>query len=327
MRVSTCAAAIACAAASLAAQQPSVFASHVVAFDDHGQAGGGVFQPGNALGTNDGTVHSLGNGGSLTLGFGVVITDGPGADLIVAENPFTSTTAPWESFAELCFVEVSSDGLHFARVPSRYTGPQVDPGPFAFLHSGWFGNLVGSGGVNLGVADAQDVVRAGGDAIDLADLAGDPLVRSGVVDLHAITQVRLVDVLNGVDVDAHGTTIRDTGGGSADIDGVTVVQHQGSQNPHGPRVDLVIPQDGDFALMISDVDGIADLDLASFGVALWGVQIDPAALFEIGVVTQITPTSFTLRLGSPLPASIPLKMSVSVKDHAGNRSGATRTRG
>jgi hypothetical protein len=327
MRMLSHAVALCCAIAPLAAQQPSVFASRVVAFDDRNQAGGGVFQPGNALGRADGSVHSLGRGGSLTLGFDVRITDGPGADLIVSENPFRSLGAPWETFAEVCFVEVSSDGRNFARIPSRYTGPQVDPGPFAFLNAGFYGGLAGGAAVELAAPDPRDLVEAGGDAFDLADLIGDPLVQAGLVDLAAIAEVRLVDAVSGVDLDSAGVVIRDTGGGgSADIDGVTVLQHQGNQAPRGPRVELTIPADGDFALTISDPDGIADLDVASLGVALFGVEVDPATLFEIGVVTAVGADSFTLRLGGSLPASIPLRMSVAVQDRAGNRSGASRTR-
>ena len=84
------------APSSLRAQAPSPFATRVVAFDDRGQAGGGIFNPANALGQPGGStdVHSLGIGGSLTLGFDVVIVDGPGADLLIAENPFASTANP-----------------------------------------------------------------------------------------------------------------------------------------------------------------------------------------------------------------------------------------
>ena len=43
MRMLTCVVAV--LSASVSAQQPSIFASRVVAFDDRGQAGGGTFQP------------------------------------------------------------------------------------------------------------------------------------------------------------------------------------------------------------------------------------------------------------------------------------------
>ena len=307
----------------------SIHATRVVAFDDRGQLGGGNFDPSLALGPmgGGGHVHSLGRGGFLTLGFAVTIVDGPGADLIVGENPFGSTTEPWKSFAEVAFVEVSSNGTDFARFPARYTGPQVQPGPFDFLDSGAYGNLTGRFVVNASAADPQDVVDAGGDAFDLADLANDPLVLGGQVDLNAITEVRIVDAESGVATDTRGVTIYDTGGvGSADIDGVTVIQHAGNQSPNAPRVDLTIPADGRFSLTISDPDGLTDLDPASLRAALWGNELAFGALLDVSGITQVTNTSFTMELLAPLPPGILLAMQVSVKDRAGHRSGASRTR-
>ncbi len=330
MRTVSCVAAVLCAASLAAQQPPSVnpFASRVVAHDDHGGAGGGIFLPQNALGRPDGAtrVDSLGLGGSLTLGFDVTIVDGPGADLLVAENPFANGGAPWATFAETCFVEVSSDGVTFARLPSRYSGPQIDPGAFAFVHSGWYSGLAGVLPVNIGATDAQDVVLAGGDAFDLADLRNDPLVVGGQVDLNAIREVRLVDAVTGVDLDARGAPIRDPGAGSADIDAVTVIQHASNQSPHAPRVALDVPANGDFTVTISDPDGIQDLDPASWHVALFGLQLSPTDLVLATTLTQATPTSFTLRLGAPLPPGFPFQLSVSIQDHAGHHSGASRAR-
>jgi hypothetical protein len=318
----------ACAAllgGTLFAQSP--FATRVVAFDDKGRAGGGIFAPQNALGAPRGTfdVHSLGIGGSLTLGFDVVITDGPGADLLIAENPFL-TGGIGESFAETMFVEVASNGSDFARVPSRYGGPDVSPGPFGVAQIGWYAGLAGAMPVRAGAADPQDVVGAGGDAIDLADLRDHPLVVAGRVDLTAITQVRLVDVVDGVDRDSAGRVLRDAGGGSADVDAVTAVQHRGNQDPRGPRIGLEIPADGDWRLRIEDPDGLGDLDPASWKVALFGIPVSPVVLLQLAQVTDVTATGFTLRLGFPLPAGMPWPMACSIKDRAGNRSGAMRTR-
>jgi hypothetical protein len=54
-------------------------------------------------------VVSLGDGGSATLTFNSLITNGPGADFAVFENSFS------DDFLELAFVEVSSDGINFHR--------------------------------------------------------------------------------------------------------------------------------------------------------------------------------------------------------------------
>ncbi len=301
----------------------SVFASGVVAFDDMGQAGGGIFVPNNVLGAPDGVVHSLGIGGSITLSFDVVLTDGPGADLIVSENPFASLSAPWETFAEVVYVEVSTDGVHFARIPSRYTGPQSDPGPFSFVQSGWYQGLGGVFAVQTNPIDAQNLVAAGGDAIDFATLSQDPLVLSGLVDPSFITQVRLVDVRSGLDVDSQGTPIRDPGNGSADIDGVTVVHTAAGLDPNGPSVSIDIPPSGQFVVTIEDPDGWATLDPGTLGVSFWGVPVDPASLFSITVPVQITTTSLTLALPAPLPPlPLPLQMAVALRDGGGAISGA-----
>lgn len=300
------------------------YADRVVAADTMGQAGGGIFMPTFALGRPDGAVHTLGIGGFLTLGFDVPIVDGPGADLVVAENAFRSFQAPWTTFAEVCFVEVSTDGVHFARFASRYTGPQVDPGAFAFVHTGFYGGLGGVGAVDL-AADPTDVASYGGDAFDLADLTAHPEVVAGRVDLQQIREVRVVDVRTGVDTDSTGTPIRDAGSGAADIDGVVALHRQGSIAPGSPVVALQIPSTGAFVLDVADPDGLGDLQ--GLSASLFGVLVDPTFLFTLGQVTAVTPTSFQLVLPGPLPASIPLRMAVSVRDAAGASSSAMRTRG
>jgi hypothetical protein len=73
-------------------------------------------------------VASLGDSGKITLTFGGDIFNGPGADFAVFENSFSDT------FLELAWAEVSSDGTHFFRFPgfSFTTGPvasfgDIDP--------------------------------------------------------------------------------------------------------------------------------------------------------------------------------------------------------
>ncbi len=308
------------------------FATHVVASDTRGNAGGGVFNPANALGRPEGgvggggsvLVHSLGIDGYLTLGLGTNLVDGPGADLIVAENPFAISVG--QVYAELMFVEVSSNGHDFARFPSRFFGG--DGSSFAINTPGFVSGLAGQTPVFASASgvDPQDVVEAGGDAFDLADLRSHPLVVSGAVNLRAITQVRLVDVVSTQSLDGRGRAILDPSSGSADVDGVTLIHHAGNVSAHGPEVSLHIPADGNLSLSISDPDGLGDLDPASLRMALYGQAVDPAPIFAVMTLQQVTAHGFTLVLGGPLPPGLPVHMAVSVKDHAGNRSGAMRQR-
>jgi len=87
-----------------------------IALPDSGKVSAG--EPGFALGpalTN--SVVSLGDGGSITLGFDNPIRNGPGADFAVFENGFG------DEFLELATVEVSSDGRYFVEFPSISTTP------------------------------------------------------------------------------------------------------------------------------------------------------------------------------------------------------------
>lgn len=328
---------LALAALSLpAGAQPSVFATQVVAYDTRGNLGGGIFDPPAMLGRPQGGgagqgsvhVHSQGIGGHSVLGFAVTITDGPGADFLVAENPFFASLG--RSFAEMVFVEVSTNGTDFARFPSAWYGPDAEPGPFGTVLVGSYSGLAGATPVhahpaNPGV-DPQDVVEAGGEAFDLADLVNDPLVRNGRVQLNAIHYVKLVDVVSGVDRDARGRLLRDPGNGSADVDAVTVIHHVGNVAADGPRVDLRVPADGNIELTIADADGLGDLDPASLRASLFGAPIQPLDLFGILTLVHATPTSFTLRLGFALPPELQFQLAVSIKDRAGHRSGAMRSR-
>ena len=150
-------------------------------------------KPSDALGVSDGyrsenlAVVSLGDGGSITLRFPQPIGNGPGPDIAVFENGFDDT------FLELAFVEVSSNGTTFHRFPSislTQTGTQVLG--FGLLDTTYIHNLAGK-------------YRAGyGTPFDLAELAG-----IADLDISMITHVRVVDVVGSINP-AYGT--RDSGG-------------------------------------------------------------------------------------------------------------------
>ncbi len=174
-------------------------------------------QPEDALGPAPGNdvldVVSLGDGGSITLFFPDGIADGPGDDFAVFENGFYSVEG---LFAELAFVEVSSNGSDFARfgaislreVPVPAFGP-LDPTEVR--------NLAGKQPIDLGTG------------FDLAELADHPLVASLLLDLEAVAYVRVVDAVgDGSRLDSLGEPVYDpyptpfaTGG--FDLQGVGVL--------------------------------------------------------------------------------------------------------
>lgn len=119
-------------------------------------------------------VVSLGDGGSITLTFDAPITDGPGWDFAVFENSFGDT------FLELAFVEVSSDGVHFFRFPAvSLTPTDTQVATYGHVDATNLHNLAGK--YRLGY----------GTPFDLGELAG----VDARLDVRAVTHVRIIDAV------------------------------------------------------------------------------------------------------------------------------------
>jgi hypothetical protein len=177
-----------------------------------------------ALGPAEGSsfdIVCLGRGGEITLTFDPPISNGDGWDLAVFENGFRDT------FLELAFVEVSSNGVDFV---------QFDGASLTLIPVPAFGSL-----------DPTDVdglagkYRQGyGTPFDLQDLADKASVTSGLVDLDAITHVRIVDIVgDGSTLDSDGRIIYDpyptSGSAGFDLDAVAV--SNGADYPDGECTD------------------------------------------------------------------------------------------
>jgi len=157
-------------------------------------------------------VVSLGDGGSITLSFDRPITNGPDADFAVFENGFADT------FLELAFAEVSSNGVDFVRFPAvSLTQTSTQVGSFGSLDPTNLNNLAGK-------------YRAGfGTPFDLADIAG----LSPLVDPNNVQFVRIVDVVGSINpafgtLDSQGHVVNDPyptafSSGGFDLDGVAVM--------------------------------------------------------------------------------------------------------
>lgn len=157
-----------------------------------------------------GDVLVLGDGGEVTLGFGGRIENGAGWDFVVYENAFS------DGFLELAWVEVSSDGRHFVRMPNY----SLTPGPVAAFGQDMDPTLI------HGLASKY---RAGyGTPFDLEELVAAYENRDNeawgfsatyrehlaelfpLLDVTAVRYVRLVDIIgDGSALDAQGEVIFD----------------------------------------------------------------------------------------------------------------------
>ncbi|HWL42815.1 MAG TPA: hypothetical protein VNQ73_07715, partial [Ilumatobacter sp.] len=170
--------------------------------------------PANATGPSNGTLVVLGDRGRITLTFDTPFGDLPGYDFVLVENGFASGAA---DYLELAYVEVSSNGVDFARFDTASRQP-TPVGSFATQPAELLGGMGGR--------DITTGLRYG-TPFDLTALRNDSAVRSGGVDLDAITHVRIVDITgDGDDLDSFGRPIYDphpnTATSGFDLDAVGV---------------------------------------------------------------------------------------------------------
>ena len=295
--------------------QPGSIAVHVDSARWLGWAVGGTVAPGwldvadttlgrvaatgvaAALGPEDSQLVSLGDGGSAEIFFEPPIRDGVGADFAVFENGFAvSDTA---GFFELAFVEVSSDGVHFARFPA--TSLTADPVPaFGTLDSRSLDGLAGRFSAPYGVP------------FDLADLP-----RDARVDVRRVTHVRLVDVVGTPDTafaktDADGAIVYDPyptpfPGGGFDLDAIGVLNAANASSTvqptaggigsdgsgeRAPRTAIVV-RAGELPSFLRKRPGATLVDLT-------GRAVPPAALLSVRGAWFV------------LPAGVPSTKSISV---------------
>jgi hypothetical protein len=148
---------------------------------------------GNSAGSLD--VLSLGVHGEIVLGFGdQVMIDGPGADLIVFENPFWPSGDASQVFAELGEVSVSEDGETW----HTFTCDTAGDGNARFPGCAGFTPTL--------VYDAETLIpldpeQTGGDAFDLADLS---VERARFVKIRDLATLEGATPSAGFDLDAVG---------------------------------------------------------------------------------------------------------------------------
>ncbi|MGK7898536.1 MAG: hypothetical protein AB4058_21020 [Microcystaceae cyanobacterium] len=186
------------------------------------------------------TAQQITNGvspGQITLTFDAAIINGNGADFAVFENGFGFDDTG-NLFAELAYVEVSTNGTDFVRFPSISLTPS-SLGPQGQIDPTQVYNLAGKH-VNNGVilSDNSFVQTSWGTPFDLDVLTDFSLVQSGVVNLNQINFVRIVDIPgNGTFFDSENRPIYDPwptpipGSGGFDLEAVGVINAQSVPEP------------------------------------------------------------------------------------------------
>lgn len=208
----------------------------------------------NALGIAKGnTIVSLGDGGTAVLTFDPPITNGDGYDFAIFENGFS------DSFLELAFVEVSSDGERYVRFPAiSATQTETQIGGFDYLEAEAIHNFAGKYRVFFGTPF---------DLAELKDSIG--------INVNAITHVKIIDVVGIINsqhtrYDSEGNMVNDPwptpfGSGGFDLDAVGVI-HQASTNSTQNLTQLQInafPNPFSEVLNISAAEEIAALSIYS----------------------------------------------------------------
>lgn len=161
-------------------------------------------------------VVSLGDGGIAVLRFASPIQDALGPDLAVFENGFD------DSFLELAFVEVSSDGGTYFRFPATSnTDATTQTGSFGLTDPTKINNLAGKYRANYGTP------------FDLSDIPDNLLLNK-----QAITHVKVIDVVGCIQDaycsrDKNNNKVNDPwptafGSGGFDLDAVGVIHQQGT---------------------------------------------------------------------------------------------------
>lgn len=155
---------------------------------------------------------------SITLGWSSGrLANGPGADLVVFENPFLTQQG---AFMDLVIVEVSRDGSTWRELAHDYV--TADETIYVREPDAWVG-FAGKTPVLLDTmthpVDPFDAAAAGGDAFDLDMVVGDD-AEAIAIRAEGVTQVRLVTARARTNPDTAAPFVVDSFSNGADIDGV-----------------------------------------------------------------------------------------------------------
>jgi hypothetical protein len=166
-------------------------------------------------------VYSMGYGAnhSITLAWSAgKLANGPGADLVVFENPFDE--AGGGVFMDLIIVEVSRDGTTWRALPYHYDNAIKNvyvPDPAAWV--GFAGKTPVLLNVDTNPVDPFDPAAAGGDSFDLDDVSGSD-AEATAIRTDGVSYVRLTTAPSQINPDTNANYVHDSLANGADLDGM-----------------------------------------------------------------------------------------------------------
>jgi hypothetical protein len=215
------------------------------------------------------------------------LRDLPGADFVIFENAFVANASTGAIFGDLAYVEVSSDGVNFARFPSVSLIPAA---------VGAFGTIDPTNVFQLAGKHHNAVGESWGTPFDLAALASDPLVIAGLVQLDAVRFVRLVDIPgDGSSLDAASPAAHPifdawptAGSGGFDLEAVGAISVALGFERWQDAQSLAGAQRG----ALSDPDGDGAGELLEYAFAMRPLAADPEHLPRVALETGGVAISF-----------------------------------
>jgi hypothetical protein len=220
---------------------------------------------------NGSSVVSLGDGGIAFVTFKSPIVNGAGYDFAVFENSFSDT------FLELAFVEVSSDGVKFFRFPATSnTQDTVQLDNAADMDARKINNLAGKYRASYGTP------------FDLEELAGSP-----GLDINNITHVAVIDVVGSIlpayaTKDKNGKKINDPwstpfSSSGFDLDAVGVI-HQAPPNSVEEQISALT-----FSVFPNPVSGSSKIHITLNVPQMLTIDVLDVMGRQVAVVADHTP--------------------------------------
>lgn len=245
-----------------------------------------------AIGAPGNGIVSLGDGGYAILTFERSIKNGPGWDFAVFENSFSNT------FLELGFVEVSSDGLNYFQFESTsFTQDTFQIDAFGSINPEMVNNLAGKYRATFGTP------------FDLEELA----FEQGL-DVNNITHIKIIDVIGSIDpaigtYDQFGNIINDPfptpfPSSGFDLDAIGVIHEQPLNLVENYHLNIIENLSIKNGIISCDLNSIKEEEL-NFSI----IDLSGKKIFENEIIVKKGTNSFRINISDNNKGIYILKIS------------------